>query len=208
MYSKTPAAQQSTGVEYRAPITTSGATASGEPRRVRSCPPAALSDAAKPKSQSLKVLRSMGNPRSAQRRFSHFTSRWTMSRPCRNASALRRCRRALAALDSGRPRRLAVMRSKRSPPSQHSMTKETMVGALKTSCIATTCGCLRRKCMWISPSKPSRPNRLSMSRGFSKALRIRFTARIPGLPMALLRSRQLQTRPKLPSPSGFSPTMA
>mmetsp|Transcript_144992 Transcript_144992/g.403869 ORF Transcript_144992/g.403869 Transcript_144992/m.403869 type:complete len:210 (+) Transcript_144992:323-952(+) len=209
MYSKTPAAQQSTGIEYLLPATTSGATASGEPRRVFKCPLGPFREAAKPKSHSLNVLNSIGAPRSTQRRFSHFTSRCTMNKLWRKASALRRCRRARAAPTSGRPRPLAVIRSKRSPPRQHSMTKDTMLGPWKTSCIATTCRCFNRKCMWISPSSVSFPNKLSTSRGFRSALLMRLTALSSGsAPPAALRCRQVQTRPKLPSPMGLSPTIA
>mmetsp|Transcript_81853 Transcript_81853/g.210862 ORF Transcript_81853/g.210862 Transcript_81853/m.210862 type:complete len:251 (+) Transcript_81853:242-994(+) len=213
MKRSTPAAQQSTGVEYSSPLTTSGATVSGEPRRLLKCRPEELCSFANPKSQSLYVPTSIGDSRSSSSTFSHFTSRWTMLRLCRNASARIRCRSTLAAATSGKPvpclAARSVIMSKRSPALQHSMTRETMPTSSNTSCIATMCLCFRRRCMRISPSNSASPKRFRTSRGCSLAFEMRFTARrLSSPPRTTFLRRQFQTRPKLPSPMGSSPTIS
>mmetsp|Transcript_28705 Transcript_28705/g.81117 ORF Transcript_28705/g.81117 Transcript_28705/m.81117 type:complete len:230 (+) Transcript_28705:640-1329(+) len=94
-----------------------------------------------------------------------------------------------------------TMESKRSPPRQYSRTRVTLSASSKNSKRVTTCGCFSVMCVLISPSSP---RRFRLSRWARRALRTIFAAF--STPSAPALGAHLQTRPKVPSPRGPSPT--
>mmetsp|Transcript_116347 Transcript_116347/g.324180 ORF Transcript_116347/g.324180 Transcript_116347/m.324180 type:complete len:275 (-) Transcript_116347:705-1529(-) len=206
---RTPVDHRSAGVLYGVPITTSGATVSGDPSR--SVSPSPRSWAAKPKSQSLKTFCSTGTSTYASRTFSHLMSLCTTEWLCTYSSASSTCCVTMAAACSGKPLPsppvlgCRTMASNKSPPRQYSNTSVTVPGSSKYSKSATMCGCFIVKCVLTSPSSPKR---YCMSRGCKRDLRTILAARsLTTSPVAAAPlGTHLHTSPKVPSPSGPLPT--